>query len=120
MKVLIVDDNELTRCTVKSLLEELGHEVVGEAGDSVEAARCFTELKPEVVFLDLLLPGKSGVEILKELREIDPKPKIIILTAVDQEEIDRMLADKGADAIMRKPFSFEELENLMTKISDER
>ena len=117
MKVLIVEDNALTRHTIKSLLDKLGHEVVGEAEDSVEAVRCFTELKPDVVFLDLILPGKSGVEILGELRRINPKAKIVIITAVEQEEIDRQLSDKGADAIMRKPFSFEDFKDLLKSLA---
>lgn len=117
MKVLIIEDNALTRYTIKSLLDKLGHEVVGEAGDSVEAMRCFAELKPDVVFLDLILPGKSGAEILEDLCKINPKPKIVVLTAVEQEEIDRRLSNKGVDAIMRKPFSFEEFKNLLKSIS---
>jgi len=117
MRVLIVEDNALTRHTIKALLNKLGHEVVGEAEESVGAVRCFTELKPDVVFLDLILPGKSGVEIFEDLRRINPKPKIVILTAVEQEEIDRQLSNKGADAIMRKPFSFEEFKNLLKSIS---
>ncbi|MCX5784456.1 MAG: response regulator [Elusimicrobia bacterium] len=117
MKVLIVEDNVLTRYTIKSLLKRLGHKVVGEAGDFAEAVSCFMESKPDVVFLDLILPGKSGVEILEELRKIDPKPKIVIITAVEQEEIDRQLSGKGADAIMRKPFSFEEFKDLLKAIA---
>lgn len=117
MKVLIVEDNALMRCTIKSMLEELGHEVVGEAEDSVGAVRCFTELKPDMVFLDLILPGKSGLEIFKELRRINPKPKIVILTAVDQKGIDRQLSGTGAAAIMHKPFSFEEFENLLKSLA---
>jgi two-component system chemotaxis response regulator CheY len=117
MKVLIVEDNALTRHTIKSLLNKLGHEVVGEAEDSAAAVRCFTELKPDVVLLDIILPGRSGVEILEELRKVNPKPKIVILTAVEQEETDRQLSGKGADAIMHKPFSFEELKDLLKSLA---
>jgi two-component system chemotaxis response regulator CheY len=117
MKVLIVEDNALTRHTIKSLLSKLGHEVVGEAEDSAGAVRCFTELKPDVVFLDLILPGKSGSEILVELRKINPKSKIVIVTAVAQEEIDRQISGNEVDAIMRKPFSFGEFKDLLKNIS---
>jgi len=117
MKALIIEDNALTCYTIKSLLGKLGHEVVGEAADSVGAVRCFAELKPDVVFLDLILPGKSGAEVFEELRKVNPKPKIVVLTAVDQEEMDRQLSNKGVDAIMHKPFSFEELKNLLKSIS---
>ena len=78
MKVLIVEDNALMRYTIKSLLLKLGHEVVGEAGDAESAINAYTALKPEVVFLDLILPGKSGVEILEVLRGLDPKSRWLL------------------------------------------
>ncbi len=113
MKVLLVEDNALTRYTIKSLLERLGHEVVGEAEDGPAAVESFSRLKPDVVFLDLILPGRSGVEILDDLRAVDPAARVVVITAVEQEEIDRRLADKGVNAILRKPFSFEDFKVLM-------
>ncbi len=117
MKILLVEDNALTRYTIKSLLNKLGHEVVAEAEDGAEAVRCFKEFKPEVVFLDLILPGKSGVEILEELRAIDPAARVVVITAVEQDEIDRRLADKGVNAILRKPFSFDDFKALMKDLA---
>jgi two-component system chemotaxis response regulator CheY len=117
MKVLLVEDNALTRYTIKSLLEKLGHEVVGEAEDGPSAVKFFTELKPDVVFLDLILPGKSGVEILEDLRAIDPDARVVVVTAVEQDEIDRRLADKGVNAILRKPFSFDDFKALMKALA---
>jgi two-component system chemotaxis response regulator CheY len=108
MKVLIVEDNDLTRYTIKSLLLKMGHEVAGEAGDADAAIKAYVLLKPDVVFLDLVLPGKSGVEILEEIRAIDPKARVVVITAVEQDEIDRGLSDKGVAAVIRKPFSYEE------------
>jgi len=113
MRVLLVEDNALTRYTIKSLLVKLGHEVVAEAEDGQEAVKYFTELRPDVVFLDLILPGKSGVEILGDLRAVDPAARIVVVTAVEQDEIDRRLADKGVNAILRKPFSYEDFKALM-------
>lgn len=113
MKVLLVEDNALTRYTIKSLLERLGHEVVAEAENADEAAKAFREHKPDVVFLDLILPGKSGVEILEDLRAANPSARVVVITAVEQEEIDKRLADKGVTAILRKPFSFEDFKTLM-------
>ncbi len=117
MKVLLVEDNALTRYTIKSLLLKLGHEVVGEAEDAQSAVKCFRELKPDVVFLDLILPGKSGVEVLEDLRAVDPAARIVVVTAVEQEEIDRRLADKGVNAILRKPFSYEDFKTLMRDLA---
>lgn len=113
MKVLLVEDNALTRYTIKSLLLKLGHEVVGEAEDAQSAVEAYRQLKPDVVFLDLILPGRSGVEVLGDLRAVDPAAKIVVVTAVEQDEIDKRLADKGVDAILRKPFSYEDFKTLM-------
>ncbi|MHB0995143.1 MAG: response regulator transcription factor [Elusimicrobiales bacterium] len=117
MRVLLVDDNALTRFTIKSLLDKLGHEVVAEAEDGASAVKSFREMKPDVVFLDLILPGKSGVEILEDLRAVDPEARVVVVTAVEQDEIDRRLTDKGVAAILRKPFSFEDFKTLMKDLA---
>ncbi len=116
MRVLLVEDNALTRYTIKSLLEKLGHEVVAEAEDGQGAVKYFGEFKPDVVFLDLILPGKSGVEILEDLLALDPAVRVVILTAVEQDEIDRCLKDKVVSAILRKPFSFDDFKTLMKNL----
>lgn len=113
MKVLLVEDNALTRYTIKSLLEKLGHQVVAEAEDGDGAVKYFREFKPDVVFLDLILPGKSGVEILEDLRALDQAVRVVVITAVEQDEIDKRLSDKGVTAILRKPFSFDDFKALM-------
>ena len=117
MKILLVEDNALTRYTIKSLLEKLGHEVVAEAEDGPSAVKYFSELKPDVVFLDLILPGRSGVEILGDLRAVNPAARVVILTAVEQDEIDRRLSKTGVSAILRKPFSFDDFKALMKKLA---
>lgn len=117
MRILLVEDNALTRYTIKSLLDKLGHEVVAEAEDGPSAVKFFSELKPDVVFLDLILPGRSGVEILEDLRAVNPAARIVIVTAVEQDEIDRRLSDKGVSAILRKPFSFDDFKTLMKELT---
>ncbi len=116
MKALIIEDSALMRHTIKSLLLKLGHEVAGEVADSAGAVKAYAALKPEVVFLDLILPGKSGIEVFKEIRAIDPGARLIIVTAVEQEEIDRDLSDNGATAILRKPFSYEEFKAVIDRV----
>jgi two-component system chemotaxis response regulator CheY len=117
MRVLLVEDNALTRYTIKSLLEKLGHEVVAEAEDGPGAVEYFKQFKPDIVFLDLILPGRSGVEILEDLRAVDPAARVVVVTAVEQDEIDRRLSDKGVSAILRKPFSFDDFKTLMKQLS---
>ena len=117
MKVLVVEDNALTRYTIKALLTRIGHEVVAEAETGAQAAGLFSQTNPDVVFLDLILPGKSGIEVLGELRGINPEACVVVITAVDQEELDLRLSDKGVNAILRKPFSFDDFRTLMKTLS---
>lgn len=117
MKVLVVDDNALTRYTIIAVLRKLGHEVVAEAETGAEALAAYAKFRPELVFLDLILPGKSGVEVLEDLRSTDPAAKVVVITAVDQAELDRRLSDKGVKAILRKPFSFEDFKALMSGLA---
>jgi len=117
MRILLVEDNALTRYTIKSLLDKLGHEVVAEAENGDGAVKYFKELKPDVVFLDLILPGKSGVEILEDLLAVDPAARVVILTAVEQDEIDRRLSNRGVRAILRKPFSYDDFKALMKSLA---
>lgn len=96
---------------------KLGHEIVGEAEDGDKAIQYFTRLKPEVVFLDLILPGKSGIDVLEDLRRVNPKTRIVVITAVDQAEVDRQLSNKNIHAILRKPFSFGDFKTLMASLT---
>jgi len=116
MKVLLVDDNAMTRDMMKDILTEMGHIVVGEAGDGNEAIKVFSETHPELVLLDMIMPEKTGLEALPELKAIDPAAKIIMVTAVQQETINQELMDKGATAILHKPFLYAELEDLLKQI----
>lgn len=117
MKVLIVDDNVMTRSMIKDLLTEMKHVVVGEAENGDEAIKVFTELKPELVLLDLIMPGKTGMEVLVELKAINPAAKVVMVTAVQQDIISQQLMDKGATAILHKPFLYEELEEVLKKVA---
>lgn len=116
MRILIVDDNESTREMVRLILKRTGHEVVGEAEDGEGALKAFKELRPEVVLLDIIMPGKSGLEVLVEIRAIDPAAKVIMLTAVDQDEVNARLSASGASAIIYKPFSYDDFEKAFNRL----
>jgi two-component system LytT family response regulator len=84
-KALIVDDEKLARQDLLSLLKDFSEiQVVGEAGNSEEAKQMIAELEPEVIFLDIQMPGKDGFELLQEL---NTKAKIIFVTAYDEYAI---------------------------------
>jgi DNA-binding NarL/FixJ family response regulator len=85
-RVLIVDDHPLTREALASLLEQHGFEVVGEAGDGPEAIAAAGRLRPDLVLLDLSMPGMSGLAVLPLLRDAAPECEVVVLTASGTED----------------------------------
>jgi two-component system chemotaxis response regulator CheY len=116
MKVLIVDDNASTREMLAIILKKAGHEIAGEAEDGKSALKAFAQLRPDVVLLDIIMPGISGIVVLEEIRRLDPAARVIMLTAVDQDEVTSDLMRKGAAAIIFKPFSHEDLKRAFDRL----
>lgn len=116
MTVFIVEDNGLTRFTIKTAIEKLKHSVVGEAEGFEEAIDKLKTINPDILLLDIILPDKSGLEVLRNFRRLNNKTKVIVITALEQELLDEELKKEGADFILRKPFSVDELEDAINKI----
>jgi DNA-binding NarL/FixJ family response regulator len=85
-RVLIVDDHPLTRDALSALLVQQGFDVVGEAEDGSAAIAAAAELRPDLVLLDLTMPGMDGLAALPKLRQSAPDSEIVVLTASDAEE----------------------------------
>lgn len=85
-RVLIVDDHPLTREALASLLEQHDFGVVGQAGDGEEAIQLARQLLPDLVLLDLSMPGLNGLEALPRLREAAPDCEVVVLTASGTED----------------------------------
>jgi DNA-binding NarL/FixJ family response regulator len=85
-RVLIVDDHPLTREALASLLEQHGFDVVGQAADGEEAIATAAKLRPDLVLLDLTMPGMTGLAALPLVREAAPECEVVILTASGTEE----------------------------------
>ena len=117
MKVLIVDDNGMMRDVIRMFLEQFKHEVLGEVGDGTKVIEAFQRLRPEVVLLDLVMPGKPGLAVLEELRLINPAAKVVMVTAVQRDDINKQLFEKGATAVLHKPFSYGELQEVLEKVA---
>lgn len=97
IRVLIVDDHTLFRSGIKLLLQrQEGFEVVGEAGDGLEGVKRAKQLKPDVVLLDLHMPGTNGLQTIPLLREEAPQSQIIMLTV--SEDADDLLEALRAGA----------------------
>jgi NarL family two-component system response regulator LiaR len=107
--LLIVDDHDLFRTGLRNLLEEQGVEVIAEAASGHEALRQVRELAPEVVLMDLNMPGMGGVEATREIARIAPLTRVVVLTISDRDGdiLDAILA--GACGYLLKDSSIDEL-----------
>ncbi len=86
MRILIVDDHPITRDALAALLGQQGFSVVGEAAEGEEAVELTRRLRPQIVLLDLSMPGLGGLEALPRLREVAPETEVVVLTASGTEE----------------------------------
>ena len=86
LRLLIVDDHPLTRDALASLLDQHGFDVAGQASDGTEAIALAAELDPDVILLDLSMPGLDGLDALPRLREAAPACEVVVLTADGTEE----------------------------------
>ena len=107
-RILIVEDEEAIRSALAENLRLEGYEVE-EAGDGIEASRKLETEPIDFLILDLMLPEKSGTDVLKELREKGSKIPVLVLTARDREVDKVLLLELGADDYVTKPFSFAEV-----------
>jgi two-component system response regulator NreC len=97
LRILIVDDHGVLRAGLKAVLgDERSYEVVGEAGTSDEAIRAALSLKPDIVLLDLSLPGIGGIEVTRQLHERLPSTKVLILTVHEDAALLREALNAGA------------------------
>ena len=109
IRVLLVDDHDLFRTGLRTLLEEQDVRIVGEASAGTEAVRLVRELAPDVVVMDLNMPGITGVEATRQITAIAPLTRVLVLTISDQDGdvMDAILA--GACGYLLKDSSIQEL-----------
>lgn len=87
IRILIADDHLVYRIGIRNLLaSEPGFEVIGEAPDGVQAIELYHSLKPDVLLLDLRMPKKNGIEVVKEIRRADRSARILVVTSYQVEE----------------------------------
>lgn len=102
--VLIVDDAAFMRLTLRTLLENNGFNVVGEAENGAVAVKKYQELHPDIVTMDITMPEMDGVTALKEIRSIDSEAKVVMITALGQESFVREAVMNGAKGFIVKPW----------------
>jgi len=109
LRVLIVDDHDLFRTGLRNLLEEQGVQIIGEAAGGTEAVKIVRELAPDVVVMDLNMPGMGGVDATRHIAGVSPLTRVVVLTISDQDAdvMDAILA--GACGYLLKDSSIQDL-----------
>ena len=110
ISVLLAEDHKITRQGIRRLLEdEKGLTVIGEAGDGEEAVQMVTEMKPDVVIMDIAMPKLNGIEATRQIKLIHPRTGVLILSAYDDDEYIFALLKAGAAGYLLKNVSGDEL-----------
>jgi DNA-binding NarL/FixJ family response regulator len=100
--LLIVDDHPGFRASAKRLLSSHDYEVVGEAADAAQALSATEELRPDVVLLDVGLPGSDGLEVARQLNERQPEVSIVLISTRDRQDLEPLLAGAPARGFIPK------------------
>jgi DNA-binding NarL/FixJ family response regulator len=121
LKVLIVDDSPLIRERLKRMLSELEQvEIVGTAEDGDEALRLFEEIQPAFVLLDLEIPRRNGLEVLREIRRRAKPCVVVMLTNYDLPDLRNACLCAGADFFLRKSTEFERVVEIVRTLVQRR
>lgn len=114
VRILLVEDHGIVRTAIKRALSQLSWvEVIGEAEDGMSAIQLICSLKPDLVILDLMIPGVGGMDILPVVKRRCPGTRIIILTGVQDGNVVKRAFALGADAYVLKAGGWQELERAM-------
>lgn len=121
VRVLLADDHTILRQGVRLLLEnEPDFTVVGEAGDGSQAITLALELDPDIIVLDVSMPGLGAVETVERLRQVKPATKILILTMYDRDEYIFDMMNAGADGYVLKDVAAEQLVHALRSVMQGR
>jgi len=112
-KVLILDDQRFSRTRAISLLKKKGFKEFIESSSVEDALEKYREDKPYFVLLDIILPGKSGKEFLKEVLEVDPDAKIFVMSVLSREQDMKDCLGLGASGYLTKPLTEDKLEHII-------
>ncbi len=115
-RVVIIDDAFIARLHIKNIMEEDGHQIVGEASDGHDGVAVCSKIKPELVTLDISMPKMDGIETLKLLLQEDKEIKVIMVSAVGQKQLIIEALDIGAKDFVTKPFEEDALRKALDRV----
>lgn len=115
-RILIVDDSLVARKALEKIVTAKGHLVVGEAANGAEAFTEYKKLKPDLVTLDLAMPGCDGMQALSDILSVFSDARIIVVSARQDREVILEALERGAKHFIAKPFSPEKIETVFSNV----
>lgn len=120
VKILICDDSILARKQLKDIIKTCGYDNFIEGVNGEQAVQLYKEHKPQLVFLDIVMPEKDGVQAIREIRQFDPEAYIIIVSSVGTQSQLKAAIMEGARDFIQKPYSSGTITQVVNKFFEGR
>ena len=114
-RFLLCDDSAFMRMMLRRILEQAGHEIVGEASNGKEAVQQFRKCKPDLVTMDITMPIMDGIEAVRLIIQQELQARIIMVTAMGQKDIFMSALSAGASDFIVKPFEVRQVVEVVNK-----
>lgn len=114
---MLVDDEPAIRKILRKILEHDGYTVIAEAAGGDEAVEKYRKYRPEITIVDNAMPGKNGIEAIREIIDLDRDAKLIMCSATYREKIEEPAIRAGARDFIPKPFTVKEVLEVVSRIS---
>ena len=118
--VLIVDDESMSRGLLRSILKNFECTTIQEASGGEQAVTVYKDSRPDIVFLDINMPVKNGMEALKEIKALDAEAFVVMVTADSTLENVKAALESGAKGFIAKPYSMGKVEEILIKHQSEK
>lgn len=116
IRIVIVDDSPFSISIIRDILTEKGYEVVGDAGSLEETRQVIRDTKPDLVTMDMTIPGTDGLECTRAIHEIDPNIKVIIVSSMMDDEIVKKAKENKVSGYIQKPVDPDELVTIIERV----
>lgn len=120
VKILICDDSILARKQIKDILITCGYDNFIEATNGEQAVSLYREFKPQLVFLDIIMPEKDGIQAIREIRQFDSEAYIVIVSSVGTKSQLKAAIEEGARDFIQKPYSSNAITEVVKKCFEGR
>ncbi|MDF2571546.1 MAG: response regulator [Sporomusa sp.] len=119
-KVLIVDDSAVVRKGLREIMSSLGHVVVGEAANGIQAFVAYSERKPDIVTMDLTMEGMSGAEATSKIIATYPNARIVVISAIEERPVIIDCLERGARHFIIKPITKDKVSTVLNNVMQQK